>query len=121
MLLVYERSVYLKNECAWMQCMALDSLILALNSFGKENQKTKLMCITETTIEILHLDHVKEAIEREKLFELPGRAIRAKLSNESWGNSKILIMTKKKEEHLLSLWSFTLELESALLFEDSTK
>ena len=52
MLLVYESSVYLRNErqCAWMQCMALDSHILALNSFGKENQRTKLVCITETTI-----------------------------------------------------------------------
>ena len=53
-------------------------------------------------------------------MELPGRAIRAKLCNESWGNSKILIMTKKREEELLSLWSFTVELDSTLLLEDST-
>ena len=123
MLLVYESSVYLRNERQgeWMQCMALDSHILTLSSIEEENQKTKLVCITAATIEILRLDHVKEAIEREKKFDLPWRAIRAKLSNESWGNSNLLIMTHKKEEELLSLWCFTDELESTLLFEDSTK
>ena len=29
-------------------------------------------------------------------------------------------MTKKREEELLSLWSFTVELDSTLLLEDST-
>ena len=124
MLLVYESSVYLRNErqCAWMQCMTFDSLILALSTVGtNENQQTKLMCITKTSIEILHLDHVKQIIERDIQKELPGRAVRTKLSNESWGNSNLLIMTHKNEEELLSLWCFSDELESTLLFEDSTK
>ena len=118
MLLVYESSVYLRNEtkCDWMQCLTFDSLILALCTTGKnENQQTEIVCITETEIRILHLDHVAQAILMKKLTNLPGRAIRAKVSNESWGNSKIIIMTQKREEELLSLWSFSDKLEWTLL------
>ena len=69
MLLVYESSVYLRSErqCEWNQCMTFDSLILALSSIGtNENQETRFVCITETAIEILLLDHDKKAIESEK-------------------------------------------------------
>ena len=69
MLLVYESSVYLRNEkqSDWMQCMTFDSLILATSSIGTdENHQTRLVCITETAIQILHLDHDKKEIEREK-------------------------------------------------------
>ena len=69
MLLVYESSVYLRNErqCEWMQCMPFDSLILALSTCGtKENQQTELVCITENAIQILLLDHDKRAIESKK-------------------------------------------------------
>ena len=68
MLLVYESSVYLRNEikCDWIQCMAFDSLILALSTVEQnENQQTKLVCITETAIQILHLNHEKKAIKKE--------------------------------------------------------
>ena len=69
MLLVYESSVYLRNErqFEWIQCMTFDSLILALSTIGtNENQQTKLVCITETAIQILLLDHDKKAIESKK-------------------------------------------------------
>ena len=69
MLLVYESSVYLRNEkqSEWMQCMTFDSLILAISSIDTdENYQTRLVCITETAIQILHLDHDKKEIEREK-------------------------------------------------------
>ena len=49
MLLVYESSVYVRNEkqSEWMQCMAFDLLILALSLIGtNENQQTRLVCIT---------------------------------------------------------------------------
>ena len=49
MLLVYESSVYLRNErqCAWIQCMTFDSLILALSTIStNEDQQTRLVCIT---------------------------------------------------------------------------
>ena len=67
MLLVYENCVYLRKErqCEWMQCMTFKSLILALSTIGtNENQQTKLVCITETAIQILHLDHNKKALGR---------------------------------------------------------
>ena len=62
-------------------------------------------------------------------MQLPGKAIRTKLSNQTWGNSKLLILTHKKEEEqinrkekeLISLWSFTERLEPKLLLEDYKK
>ena len=66
MLLVYESSVYLRNErqYEWMQCMPFDSLILALSTIGtNQNHQTKLVCITENAIQILLLDHDKRAIQ----------------------------------------------------------
>ena len=123
MALVYENSVYLFNErqAEWTQCMPFDSLIIALTSIGtSENHQTKLMCITETAIQILLLDQDKQSIETSENMELPGRAVRAKLSNESWGSSNLLIMMENREKELLSLWSFNDQFESTLLFEDST-
>ena len=101
MILVYERSIFLRHErrSEWLQCMTLDSLILVLSSMDtNENKQTRFMCITETAFEILCLDHDKKQIEREKQVELPGRALRARLSNESWGDSKVLILTHKTKE-----------------------
>ena len=62
-------------------------------------------------------------------MQLPGKAIRTKLSNQTWGNSKLLILTHKKEQvqldkrekELISLWSFTEKLEPTLLLEDHKK
>ena len=51
---------------------------------------------------------------------MPGRAVRTKLCNESWGRSNLLIMTENREKELLSLWSFNDKFESTLLFEDSS-
>ena len=62
-------------------------------------------------------------------MQLPGEAIRTKLSNQTWKNSKLLILTHKREEvqldkkekELISLWSFTEKLEPTLLLEDHKK
>ena len=62
-------------------------------------------------------------------MQLSGKAIRAKLSNQTWGDSKLLVMTHKKEkvhqdkdeQELISLWTFTERLESKLLLEDYKK
>ena len=62
-------------------------------------------------------------------MKLPGRAIKAKLSDQTWGNSKLLILTHKKEEsqidkkvrEMLSLWAFTEKLEPTLLLQDHKK
>ena len=125
MLLVYERCVYLRSErkSEWIQCVTFDSLIVALYQMSAdENQQTRFICITETAIEILSLPRHQNEMKRELKSSLPGKAIRTKLSNELWGNSKILILTHRKEEKQFSLWSLTDdEQELTLLFEDSTE
>lgn len=124
MLLVFENNVYLRNErkSEWLQCVTFDSLIVDLYSIDTEkDQQTKFICITETTIETLSVLQDKEVIGREQEVVLPGKAIRTKQSNLTWGNAKILILTHKKELNQLSLWSFTDELAPTLLIKDLTE
>ena len=81
MLLVFENNVYLRNErkSEWLQVINFDSLIVDLYSIDTEkDQQTKLICITETTIETLSVLQDIEVIGREQEVVLPGKAIRAK-------------------------------------------
>ena len=83
---VYGNSIYLRNDKRerWLQCLALDSPILTLYSIESEEHwesETKFICVTETTIELLSLEQCKKVLSREKYLQLPGKAIRTKLSN----------------------------------------
>ena len=83
---VYGNSIYLRNDKRekWLQCLALDSPILTLYLIESEEHwesETKFICVTETTIELLSLEQCKKVMSREKYLHLPGKAIRAKLSN----------------------------------------
>ena len=125
-LLVYEDRVYVRKERSseWLQCIAFDSLIVALYSIGTDetNQQTnKFVCITKTAVEVLSLTSNKEQIQREKETKLPGRVISTKQSNLDWGGARLLILTHKEEGNQFFLWSLTDDLQPTLLLKDSTK
>ena len=103
MLHVYGGNIYLRNDrrAEWLQCFTLDSPILTLYSIDTEEnceKETRFICVTETTINLLSLNQDKKQIIREKFLTFPGKAIRTKLSSQTWGNSKLLIMTAQKEK-----------------------
>ena len=86
---VYGNSIYLRHDRRekWLQCLALDSPIQTLYSIepdeNSENSEseTRFICVTETTIELLSLEQFKKVMSREKYLQLPGKAIRTKISN----------------------------------------
>ena len=103
MLHVFGSSIYLRYDKRkeWLQCFTLNSPILTLYSIDTDENcesEARFICVTENTIELLSLKQDEKEIKREKYLQLPGRAIRTKLSDQTWGNSKLLIMTHSKEE-----------------------
>lgn len=80
-----------------------------------------MICITEASIETLHIDKSKEGIERGKKVELPVRVLSAKQSQQKWDDSNILLLTSNKsgqDKKEVCLWTCSPDLKFSLLLKD---